>query len=139
MAPVVRRDGPARTDRRSALLQRLCARARTSRRCTKSWPNGLKQRTSAEWAELLTRADIPNGPANTLPDLLQDAYLRETGFFQTMQHPVEGAVTVTAVPPAFSATPCAVRRLWPTLGEHTDEVLREAGLTDAEITAATGR
>jgi crotonobetainyl-CoA:carnitine CoA-transferase CaiB-like acyl-CoA transferase len=100
---------------------------------------GLKQRTSAEWAELLTAADIPNGPANSLPDLMRDAYLRETGFFRTMQHPVEGDVTVTAVAPAFSATPCAVNRLWPALGEHTDEVLREAGLTDAEIAAATGR
>jgi formyl-CoA transferase len=101
--------------------------------------NGLKQRTSAEWSALLTRADVPNGPANTLPDLLRDAYLQETGFFRTEQHPVEGAVTVTAVPAAFSATPAAVRRLWPTLGEHTDEVLREAGLNDAEINAATGR
>jgi len=101
--------------------------------------DGLKARTSAEWAALLTAADIPNGPANALEDLLRDAYLRETGFFQTMQHPVEGAVTVTAVPPAFSATPGAVRRLWPTLGEHTEAVLREAGLTDAEIIAVTGR
>jgi crotonobetainyl-CoA:carnitine CoA-transferase CaiB-like acyl-CoA transferase len=101
--------------------------------------NGLKQRTSAEWTALLTAADIPNGPANTLPDLLRDAYLRETGFFQTVQHPTEGEVTTTAVPSAFSATPCAVNRLWPTLGQHTGEVLREAGLTDAEIEAATGR
>jgi crotonobetainyl-CoA:carnitine CoA-transferase CaiB-like acyl-CoA transferase len=101
--------------------------------------NGLKQRTTAEWADLLTEADVPNGPANTLPDLLRDAYLRETGFFETVEHPVEGKVTVTAVPTAFSATPGAVRRLWPTLGQHTDEVLREAGLTDAEINAATGR
>jgi crotonobetainyl-CoA:carnitine CoA-transferase CaiB-like acyl-CoA transferase len=101
--------------------------------------NGLKQRSSAEWSTILTKADVPNGPANTLPDLMRDAYLRETEFFQNMQHPAEGAVTVTAVAPAFSATPGAVRRLWPTLGEHTDEVLREAGLTDAEINAATGR
>jgi crotonobetainyl-CoA:carnitine CoA-transferase CaiB-like acyl-CoA transferase len=99
---------------------------------------GLKQRTSAEWTDVLTRADIPNGPANTLPDLLRDAYLQETGFFQTMQHPAEGEVTVTAVPTAFSATPGGVRRLWPTLGQHTREVLQEAGLSDDAIAAATG-
>jgi crotonobetainyl-CoA:carnitine CoA-transferase CaiB-like acyl-CoA transferase len=99
--------------------------------------DGLTQRTSAEWSALLTAADIPNGPANSLPDLLTDAYLKETGFFATAQHPVEGDVAVTAIPPAFSATPGAIRRLWPTLGEHTDEVLREAGLSDAAIRAAT--
>jgi crotonobetainyl-CoA:carnitine CoA-transferase CaiB-like acyl-CoA transferase len=101
--------------------------------------NGLKQRSSAEWTALLTAADIPNGPANALPDLMRDAYLRDTGFFQTVPHPVEGEVTISAVPAAFSATPCAVNRLWPTLGQHTNEVLREAGLTDADINAATGR
>ena len=99
---------------------------------------GLLQRTSAEWSELFTAADIPNGPANSLPDLMTDAYLKETGFFATAQHPREGRVTVTAVPPAFSASPGAVRRLWPALGEHTEEVLREAGLSDADIAAATG-
>jgi crotonobetainyl-CoA:carnitine CoA-transferase CaiB-like acyl-CoA transferase len=101
--------------------------------------NGLTLRTTAEWSELLTREDVPNGPAHSLPELLRYAYLQETGFFSTHQHPAEGSVTVTAVPAAFSATPAGVRHLWPTLGEHTDEVLREAGLTDAEIAAATGR
>ena len=44
-------------------------------------------------------------------------------------------VTLPAIAPEFSASPPAVRRLWPTLGEHTREVLREAGFTDAEIDA----
>lgn len=94
---------------------------------------GLKTRTTAEWSTLFTAADIPNGPANTLPDLLRDAYLRETEFFQPMQHEVEGEVLVTAIPARFSASPPEIRRLWPALGEHTDEVLREAGYSDSEI------
>jgi crotonobetainyl-CoA:carnitine CoA-transferase CaiB-like acyl-CoA transferase len=48
---------------------------------------------------------------------------------------VEGRVTLPAIAPAFSASPAQVRRLWPTLGEHTREVLREAGFIDAEIDA----
>ena len=99
---------------------------------------GLATRPTAEWAALLTAADIPNGPANSLPALMQDAYLNETGFFQPAQHPVEGEVLVTAIPASFSASPPAIRRLWPTLGEHTDEVLREIGYDAGEIAAIKG-
>ena len=100
--------------------------------------DGLKTRTTAEWSALLTAADIPNGPANSLPALLEDAYLQETEFFQRAEHPVEGEVLVTAIPARFSASPPSVRRLWPTLGEHTDEVLREIGYSDAEIADIKG-
>ena len=100
--------------------------------------DGLKTRTTAEWSAALTAADIPNGPANSLPALFQDAYLRETEFFQTAQHPVEGEVIVTAIPARFSASPPEIRRLWPALGEHTDEVLREIGYDDHEIAEIKG-
>ena len=95
----------------------------------------MRARTTAEWRALLGAADIPNGPANTLDDLLTDPYLRDTGFFQPAVHPIEGDVTVASPAPAFSASPASVRRLWPGLGEHTSEVLREAGCTEAEIDA----
>ena len=96
---------------------------------------GLRARTTDEWLAILTAADIPCGKANRLTDLFGDDYLRETGFFKSAQHPVEGNVTLPAIAPTFSASPPAVRRLWPTLGEHTREVLREAGFADAEIDA----
>jgi crotonobetainyl-CoA:carnitine CoA-transferase CaiB-like acyl-CoA transferase len=100
---------------------------------------GMRERTSAEWLARLRELDIPCGPANTLADLFTDEYLQETDFFQQTRHPLDGDVTITAIPASFSASPPTVRRLWPALGEHTEEVLREIGCDEREIQAITDR
>ncbi len=98
---------------------------------------GMRKRTTAEWLAELRPADIPCGPANSLQDLFTDPYLQETNFFEAAEHPVEGSVVLPAIPARFSKSPPSVRRLWPTLGQHTREVLSEAGFTDQEIDAIT--
>ena len=98
---------------------------------------GMKQKTNAEWLVLLKQADLPHGPANSLEELRRDPYLEEVDFFQPVEHPTEGAMTMLGIPVSYSATPATIRRLAPRLGEHTHEVLAEAGLSDAEIAAAT--
>jgi crotonobetainyl-CoA:carnitine CoA-transferase CaiB-like acyl-CoA transferase len=100
--------------------------------------DGMRARTTAEWLSVLGALDIPCGPVNTLEDLLEDEYLQETGFFPQMRHPLEGDVTLTAIPAQFSASPPSVRRLWPALGEHTQEVLREIGCSEQEIQTIAG-
>jgi crotonobetainyl-CoA:carnitine CoA-transferase CaiB-like acyl-CoA transferase len=97
----------------------------------------MPRKTTAEWTAILDEADVPNGPVNALPQLLEDAYLRETGFFQSVDHPVEGRMVLTAIPAQFSATQPNLHRLPPTFGEHTAEVLREAGYSSAEIADIT--
>ena len=125
---------------RPALIEdpRFCSIAARSERVDALYATlteGMRQRTTAEWLTILRAADIPCGAANSLRDLLDNPYLRETGFFQEMTHPVMGRAVLPAIAPSFSASPPNVRRLWPTLGEHTEEVLREAGLSDTEIAA----
>ncbi len=100
--------------------------------------DGMRARTTAEWLSVLGALDIPCGPVNALEDLLDDAYLQETTFFQRMRHPLEGDVTLTAIPARFSDSPPSVRRLWPALGEHTREVLREIGCDEQEIRTIAG-
>ncbi len=111
----------------------IAARSDNVDACYGVLTEGLKQRATAEWLALFRAADIPCGEAGTLADLLENDYLRETGFFEETAHPTEGKTVVTAVAPAFSASPGSIRRLAPRLGEHTEEVLREAGVADAEI------
>ncbi|HET6308806.1 MAG TPA: CoA transferase [Rhodopila sp.] len=96
---------------------------------------GLKQRTTEEWLALLRQADIPCGKANRLDDLFTDPYLAETGYFEPHTHPLEGDVTIPAIPARFSASPPNVHRPWPALGEHSREILAEAGCSEVEIEA----
>jgi crotonobetainyl-CoA:carnitine CoA-transferase CaiB-like acyl-CoA transferase len=99
--------------------------------------DALARFTTTEAFRLLDEADLPNGPVATLEGMMDDPYLQETGFFPTIADPHEGPVHTTAVPIEFSKSPGTLRSAAPALGEHTAEILADAGLSEAEIAGVT--
>jgi crotonobetainyl-CoA:carnitine CoA-transferase CaiB-like acyl-CoA transferase len=97
----------------------------------------MKKRSTAEWLEALERADIPVQRMNTLEDIVADPHLAATGYFRSVEHPSEGRIRSMAVPSEWSESQPEYRRHAPRLGEHTAEVLREAGVDEARIAELT--
>jgi crotonobetainyl-CoA:carnitine CoA-transferase CaiB-like acyl-CoA transferase len=92
-----------------------------------------RDRTTAEWEEALGARNIPVQRVNTKEDLLQDEQLLATGFWRFADHPTEGRIRMTDPPVRYSKSPSTIRRLQPGLGEHSAEVLAEAGYTEDQI------
>lgn len=95
----------------------------------------MKKRSSAEWIAALEAADIPVQRMNSLEDIVADPHLAAIGYFREMEHPTEGRIRAMAVPSEWSDSAPEHRRPAPGYGEHTREVLREAGLDPAAIEA----
>lgn len=91
------------------------------------------QRTTAEWMDFCEAHDIPCSPINEMEDLWNDAHLQAVDMFQRAEHPTEGAYRVWRSPMRFGNAEWQLRRHAPHLGEHTREVLTEAGFSAEDI------
>jgi formyl-CoA transferase/CoA:oxalate CoA-transferase len=93
-------------------------------------------KTYEEWEGLLVRSGIPVGTVNTLAEVVKHPQVVARKSFVEIDHPKVGKVPVVGVPARLSATPGSVRTPSPTLGQHTDEVLRDLlGLGKPDIDA----
>ncbi|MFO1302289.1 MAG: CoA transferase [Burkholderiales bacterium] len=95
----------------------------------------LRTRTRAEWLALLDAAGVPAGPVHSLAEALEHPQTRARSMVVDLVHPEAGPTRAIGCPVHLSQTPAAVTRPAPRLGEHTREVLREAGYVDADIDA----
>lgn len=95
-------------------------------------------RTTKAWMALFETLDIPATPIYAPDELPTHPHLEAVGLFQQTEHPTEGPLREMRPTARFSATPLSLRRHAPTLGEHTDEVLSEAGLAPEDIARVTG-
>jgi formyl-CoA transferase len=87
------------------------------------------------WVARLDAAGVPCGPINDYAEAFADPQVRARGMIVDVDHPTLGRLRTVGSPIKMSATPPVVGRRAPLLGEHTREVLREAGFSDSEITA----
>jgi crotonobetainyl-CoA:carnitine CoA-transferase CaiB-like acyl-CoA transferase len=123
---------------RPDLLETLGAADRQSRNDNiqalyKALAEITRTRGTAEWMAICAGADIPATPIYALDDLPEHPQLKATGLFQMMEHPSEGPVRYVRPTTKFSGSPASVRRPAPALGQHSCELLREAGFRDDEI------
>ncbi|MDB5965609.1 MAG: h16, partial [Polaromonas sp.] len=93
----------------------------------------ISTRSTAEMQALLDGSDIPVFPMHTFETLLKDPHLEDIGFFSEVEHPHVGTIRQMAVPSEWSDTPPGEATPAPRVGEHSREVLREAGYDEARI------
>jgi crotonobetainyl-CoA:carnitine CoA-transferase CaiB-like acyl-CoA transferase len=95
----------------------------------------LRARTTSEWLREFDGAGIPAGPIRSIGEMTADPQTLAREMVVDLDHPVAGRTRALGVPVKFGRTPGNLRRPAPTYGQHTRDVLREHGYTDAEIDA----
>ena len=91
------------------------------------------QHTVDEVLDVLAKASVPAGKIYTVADIVADPHYQARGMLQQVQMDDGSAITVPGIVPKLSRTPGGHRRNAPTLGQDTDTILRNIGLTESQI------
>ena len=97
--------------------------------------DALGQRTTAEWLPLMEEEDLWAAPVNSLSEVFTDPQVRHNNMVVSVDSPI-GPLRMPGIPYKLSKTPAQVRTAPPTLGQHTEEVLKSIGYTQDEIDRA---
>jgi len=95
----------------------------------------LRAKKSEEWISILNAAGVPCGPIYTMDQVFADPQVQHLHAAATVKHPVLGDIRVVNQAVGLSRTPATMASATPEIGQHTDEVLGEAGYSAAEIAA----
>jgi len=93
----------------------------------------LATKTTQEWLDIFAETKVPVIVVNSLEDLFHDPHLEAVDFWQSFDHPTEGQLKMPGFPSKFSKTPASIRKHAPKLGEHSKEILAEAGIDEETI------
>jgi CoA:oxalate CoA-transferase len=95
----------------------------------------FSKKTIAEWLTVLEEAELPCAPINTIDKIVNDPHIKSREMIVEVEHPVAGHLKMAGLPVKMSATPGAIERPAPLLGQHTAELLKEILGWDEEKTA----
>jgi crotonobetainyl-CoA:carnitine CoA-transferase CaiB-like acyl-CoA transferase len=85
----------------------------------------LRGETAEAWITKLQAVGVPCGRINSVAQALEDPHTLARQMVETVAHPTVGELRLLGIPFKLAGTPASVRRPPPTLGQHTDEILRE--------------
>jgi len=122
--------GPLETDPRFADAN---ARRRNRDALVEAIERVTRTKPAAHWLALLRKVGVPCGEIADYADVFNDQHLLARKFFVDLEHPVLGTLRGLGSPMRFGRTPVAHRRAGPRLGEHSADVLRELGWSDADV------
>ena len=98
-----------------------------------------RTRSSADWLARFEQAGVPAGPIFRMDEVFTNEHVLAREMVTALEHPVAGVVNNLGIPVKMSATPGQVRTPAPTLGQHTESVLRRFGASDEEAAAILER
>lgn len=109
------------------------ARVKNREMLTPIIENQLRMRKMDEWIDLFSNHNIPCGPINTMDRVFQNPQLKAREMIVSMEHPQAGAIKLVGSPLKLSRTSVKMERHPPIAGEHTDEILQQAGFSIEKI------